>query len=79
MGMGNRSLNSGFVSFVHNGLRLKEEVTKFTLAHEIGHSFGSLVSSSKEKSHSLGVSNVLTGVWVAIIMDYLDVQQLCWC
>ena len=40
---GNRSLNTGFVSFEHNGVALEEDVTKFAFAHEIGHSFGSLV------------------------------------
>ena len=43
---GNRSLNTGFVSFEHNGAALGEDVTKFAFAHEIGHSFGSPVSAA---------------------------------
>ena len=46
---GNRSLNTGFVSFEHNGVALEEDVTKFAFAHEIGHSFGSLVSGRQSK------------------------------
>ena len=44
---GNRSLNTGFVSFEHNGVALEEDVTKFAFAHEIGHSFGSLVRQNE--------------------------------
>ena len=46
---GNRSLNTGFVSFEHNGVALGEDVTKFAFAHEIGHSFGSLVSEKQSE------------------------------
>ena len=42
----NKSLNTGVISFTHNGVSLPEEVTMFTFAHEIGHSLGSPVRAS---------------------------------
>ena len=39
----NKSLNTGVVTFTHNGMRLPEEVTQFAFVHELGHSYGSPV------------------------------------
>lgn len=37
------SYNTGLVGFTHNYIRVPDLISKFTFAHELGHSFGSQV------------------------------------
>lgn len=75
---GNRSLNTGFVSFEHNGVALEEDVTKFAFAHEIGHSFGSLVRQKQIKLRLQFSNSLLDIMYLARLSTRMSSRTRRW-